>query len=172
MPVCQPAFCFPPPRLTAQAGLKNHIEKVKNIMTNQVNPSPKSPENQAPAPKFRLYSDGLGTFLSIASERINEWNNNGELTPDETECLQSQINVAAWQLGQSFELLAMERIDYCQVEDSTAICAALMSAGRMMAELGSIGITLESARGRHAREQEKRDGQTAQTMRDIINRGV
>jgi hypothetical protein len=139
-------------------------------MQKSVQTSPEtSPKNQAPAPKFRLYSDGFGTLLGIAADTIERWERSGSLTPDDTAVLQEQINAANINTGEALALLAASRAEYCMTSDNSAICAALMTASRLLQETARIGFTLQYARERHAREQ---SGQPARTMQDLINQGV
>lgn len=98
------------------------------------------------APKYKIHSDGLGTFLSIANSAINQWQLNGQMTEADIHNIQEAMQNTMFNMGAAFELLAMERIDYTQVDDNAALCGALMMAGRAMVEMAAVNDSLQSAR--------------------------
>ena len=140
-------------------------------MTKQVKPSETSPEA---ARLFETHFDGLGTFLDIAHTQIKSWSNKGELTKAHIETLEFSAQTALINLGASFELLGMERIDHTpDIYSNYTLAAALATAGRAMREFANMRDTLESATRRIDRKNaEQGAAKQAETMQDVFNRGA
>ncbi len=97
---------------------------------------------------FQLHYDGLGTFLAIASAKIEEWAINGSLQAGHIAALRSQSSLALQHMGSTLELLAMERLDYIESDRNGTLCTALMMAGRAMQEVANINDSLAAAERR------------------------
>ncbi|KPN72403.1 hypothetical protein [Neisseria sp. 83E34] len=105
--------------------------------------APQSKQNPSKTPSFRLYSDGLGTFLAIAADAVHEMAANKQLAPADITILRNETIIAATNFGQAMETLGGECLDNSGTENTAA--AALMMAGRFIQEMGSINESLNMA---------------------------
>lgn len=101
----------------------------------------KHTSNAAP---FRLYSDGLSTFLAIAADTIKQKADAKELTAADIHMMRNQTTLAAVTFGEAMETLAYACLDNTSQDSNTAPAALAMAAG-FIREMAAISSSLDMA---------------------------
>ena len=100
--------------------------------------------NPSKTPAFRLYSDGLSTFLAIAADTLESKAANQELTAADIHVLREQRALVSDVFSEAMETLAYACLDNSSQDSNTAPAALAMAAG-FIREMGNIAKSLNMA---------------------------